>query len=138
MAPLHILYIAYPLLTVSDKSAGGAEQVLWALERELARRGVCTTVAASAGSCVTGELFSTGDSCTQPDDYERRNQEHQEAIIAFVRQRGHAGQPFDLVHDMSGSFWGRAAELDMPVLATLHLPRSFYPLQYFQEVPVNV
>jgi len=138
MAPLHILYIAYPLLTVSDESAGGAEQVLWALERELARRGVCTTVATSAGSRIAGELFATGDPCTRPDDYERRNQEHQEAIIAFVRQRGHAGQPFDLVHDMSGSFWGRAAELDMPVLATLHLPRSFYPLQYFQEVPVNV
>lgn len=138
MAPLHILYIAYPLLTVSDESAGGAEQVLWALERELARRGVCTTVAASAGSRIAGELFATGDPCIRPDDYERRNQEHQEAVIAFVRQRAHAGQPFDLVHDMSGSFWNRAAELDVPVLATLHLPRSFYPPQYFQNIPANV
>lgn len=138
MPPLNILYIAYPLLTVSDESAGGAEQVLWALERELARRGVCTTVAASAGSRISGELFSTGDPCTQPDDYERRNQEHQEAVIAFVRQRAHAGQPFDLVHDMSGGFWSRAAEVELPVLATLHLPRSFYPPQYFQNVPANV
>src|SRR5215469_9965891 len=138
MPSLSILYIAYPLLTVSDESAGGAEQVLWTLERELAKRGVCTTVAASAGSRIAGELFSTGDPCTQPDDYERRNQEHQEAVIAFVRQRAHAGQAFDLVHDMSGSFWSRAAELDVPVLATLHLPRSFYPPQYFQNVPANV
>ncbi|HKV93421.1 MAG TPA: glycosyltransferase [Candidatus Angelobacter sp.] len=138
MPSLNILYIAYPLLTVSDESAGGAEQVLWALERELARRGVCTTVAASAGSHIAGELLSTGDPCTQLDDYERRDQEHQEAIIAFVRQRVHASQAFDLVHDMSGSFWRRAAELDVPVLATLHLPRSFYPPQYFQSVPANV
>ncbi|HET9365744.1 MAG TPA: glycosyltransferase [Candidatus Angelobacter sp.] len=138
MPPLHILYIAYPLLTVSDKSAGGAEQVLWVLERELARRGVHTTVAASAGSCVAGELFATGDPCTQPDDYERRNCEHQERIISFIQDRAREGRGFDLVHDMSGSFWSRAAELDVPVLATLHLPRSFYPPQYFQNVPANV
>lgn len=138
MPSLNILYVAYPLLTVSDESAGGAEQVLWTLERELARRGVCTTVAASAGSRIAGELFCTGGPCTQPDDYERRNQEHQEAVIALVHQRAHLGQPFDLVHDMSGSFWSRAAELDVPVLATLHLPRSFYPPQYFQNVPANV
>lgn len=138
MDPLRILYIAYPLLTVSDESAGGAEQVLWTLERELAGRGVHTTVAASVGSRVSGELFPTGDPCTQPDDYERRNQEHQDRILAFVNRRARAGQAFDLVHDMSGGFWGRAAELDVPVLATLHLPRSFYPPQSFHNVPANV
>ncbi|HET9284761.1 MAG TPA: glycosyltransferase [Candidatus Angelobacter sp.] len=138
MPSLHILYIAYPLLTVSDESAGGAEQVLWTLERELARRGVCTTVAASAGSRIAGELFSTGDPCTQPDDYERRNREHQERTISFIEDRVREGRGFDLVHDMSGSFWSRAAEIDLPVLATLHLPRSFYPPQYFQNVPANV
>ncbi len=138
MSALNILYIAYPLLTVSDESAGGAEQVLWTLERELAGRGVRTTVAASSGSRVGGELFPTGDPCTQPDDYERRNLEHQEKIIAFARQRARADQAFDLIHDMSGSFWRRADELDLPVLATLHLPRSFYPPQSFQNVPANV
>jgi glycosyltransferase involved in cell wall biosynthesis len=136
--PLRILYIAYPLLTVSDESAGGAEQVLWTLERELAGRGVHTTVAASVGSRVSGELFPTGDPCTQPDDYERRNQEHHDRILAFFNRRARAGHAFDLVHDMSGSFWRRSAELDVPVLATLHLPRSFYPPQSFQNAPANV
>ncbi len=138
MAPLNILYIAYPLLTVTDASAGGAEQVLWTLERELACRGVRTAVAASAGSRVVGELFSTGDPCTEQDDYERRNQEHQEKILDFVLQRARAGRAFDLVHDMSGSFWPCAGEVDVPVLATLHLPRSFYPSQSFQGVAANV
>ncbi|HKD79839.1 MAG TPA: glycosyltransferase [Candidatus Angelobacter sp.] len=138
MASLHILYIAYPLLTVSAESAGGAEQVLWTLEREVAGRGIHTTVAASTGSRVAGELFSTGDPCTQPDDYERRNREHQENIIAFLRRQALTGQPFDLIHDMSGSFWSRAREVDVPVLATLHLPRSFYSPQSFQDVPPNV
>ena len=133
-----ILYIAYPLLTVSEESAGGAEQMLWTLEREMAARGISTIVAASAGSCVSGELFSTGDPCTQPDDFERRNREHQERIIESVRVRAWQGRTFDLVHDQSGSFWPRAAEIDVPVLATLHLPRHFYQPQYFENLPANV
>ena len=128
-----LLYIAYPLLTVSQESAGGAEQMLWALEQEMAARGFTTTVAASEGSCVSGELFSTGAACAQPDDFERRNHEHQERTIEFV----HAGQ-FDLVHDQSGSFWPRAREIDIPVLATLHLPRHFYPPHHFVNLPANV
>lgn len=137
-AQLRILYIAYPLLTVSEASAGGAEQMLWTLEREMAARGALTTVAASAGSKATGELFSTGDPCSAADDFERRNHEHQERIITLVRQRAQEGRRFDLIHDESGSFWTRAAEVDVPVLATLHLPRSFYPPEVFQKLPENV
>lgn len=133
-----ILYVAYPLLTVSNESAGGAEQVLWTLEREMARRGLQTSVAASAGSRVSGELLSTGDPCTRPDDYDRRNREHQDKIVALVRQHDREGRGCDLIHDMSGSFWTRAAEVDAPVLATLHLPRSFYPPKSFQDVPGKV
>ena len=135
---VRILYVAYPLLVVSDESAGGAEQILWTLEREMARRGALTTVAASAGSRVSGELFSTGDPCTQPDDYERRRVEHEDRVVDLVRWRAREGMAFDLVHDQSGSFWRRAAEIDTPVLATLHLPRSFYPAGSFDEIPENV
>ena len=131
---LQILYTSYPLLTVSQESAGGAEQVVWTLEREMARRGISTAVAASAGSRISGELVPTGEPCTRPDDFERRNREHQETIIRLLR-RPHS---FDLVHDMSGSFWMRASEVDLPVLATLHLPRSFYPPQSFDRLPPNV
>ena len=133
-----ILYVAYPLLQVHDESAGGAEQILWALEREMARGSVHTTVAASAGSRVSGELFSTGQPCTQPDDYERRRVEHEDQVIDVVRRRAREGKAFDLIHDHSGSFWKRAAEVDAPVLATLHLPRSFYPAGSFDGVPANV
>jgi glycosyltransferase involved in cell wall biosynthesis len=137
-SPSRILFISYPLLTVSDESAGGAEQVLWNLERELSLRGSRTTVAASQGSRVAGELFATGAPCRQSDDFERRNREHQEAIIEFVGRRRRERRSFDLIHDMSGSFWSQAAELDTPLLATLHLPRSFYPAHLFAEIPENV
>src|SRR5215831_11458198 len=132
---MHILYTAYPLLTVSEESAGGAEQVLWTLEREMARRGVKTTVAASAGSRVAGELFVTGEPCSGLDDYERRNQEHQEGIVELVRRRELEGPPLDLIHDMSGSFWPCAASIHTPVLATLHLPRSFYSARLSRTFP---
>ena len=112
--------------------------MLWTLEREMHDRGVSTTVAASAGSHVAGALFSSGDPCTQTDDFERRNRQHQDRTVEFIRMNARQGRPFDLVHDKSGSFWPRAAEIDVPVLATLHLPRPFYPPQYFDNVPANV
>jgi glycosyltransferase involved in cell wall biosynthesis len=134
-----ILYVAYPLLQVHDESAGGAEQILWTLEREMARSGAhTTTVAASAGSRVSGELFSTGQPCTEPDDYERRRLEHEDRVVEFVRRRAREGKAFDFIHDHSGSFWKRAAEVDTSVLATMHLPRSFYPEGSFDDVPANV
>src|SRR5215471_6971189 len=135
---MRILYIAYPLLTVSEDSAGGAEQVLWILEREMSHRAVATTVAASAGSRVAGELLVTGEPCTRPDDFERRNREHQDRIVEWIRHSAHSGRSFDLVHDMSGTFWPRAGEIEAPVLATLHLPRDFYPPQLFKNVSANV
>lgn len=135
---LRILYVAYPLLTVSQDSAGGAEQVLWTLEREMARCGAVTTVAASTGSRVAGELFPSGKPCRKLDDLERRDREHQEKVAAWARRRSRQGRPFDLVHDMSGGFWTRAAEINAPLLATLHLPRSFYPPQHFESIPANV
>src|SRR5690349_9073778 len=128
---MRLLYIAYPLLTVSDESAGGAEQMLWTLEREMVSAGVHSVVAASAGSQVSGELWSTGEPCSVLDDFERRNREHQDKIVEFVRGRSLQGMPFGLVHDQSGSFWPRAHEIEVPVLATLHLPRSFYPQEFF-------
>src|SRR5262249_44079451 len=80
----------------------------------------------------------TGHPCTQPDDFERRNREHQEKVLELVRRRARDGVPFDLVHDKSGSFWPRAGGLDTPVLATPHLPRDFYPPHLFENVPANV
>jgi len=104
----------------------------------MARGGTHTTIAASAGSRVSGELFFTGEPCTQPDDYERRRTEHEDRVVEFVRRRAREGKAFDLIHDMSGSFWKRAAELDSPMLATLHLPRSFYPARSFDDIAANV
>ena len=130
-----VLFVAYPLLAVSDESCGGAEQMLCSIEAEMARRGVRTMVAASAGSRVAGALVPTGDPSSRLDDFPRREAEHLQAIREYLAS---SSQTPDLIHDHSGHFWRGAGSLDVPVLATLHLPRSLYPPDHFRDIPRNV
>ena len=130
-----MLYVAYPLLRVSTESAGGAEQVLLTVESEMAAAGHQTTVAACNSSRVKGRLLATGPAATSLDQFERRDGEHSAKILSYLRQHP---DEFDLIHDNSGAFFRHAAECPVPLLATLHLPRSFYRDEYFQELPPNV
>jgi glycosyltransferase involved in cell wall biosynthesis len=133
-----ILYVAYPLLPVTNESCGGAEQMLSVLESEIAKRGHFTTVAACKGSQVRGVVFATGRETTEPDRFIERDAEHQARILELLRQTNGSQPTFDLVHDKSGSFWRRAADCNVPVLATLHLPRHFYPGESFCNLPPNL
>lgn len=123
---LKILYVSYPLLRVTEDSAGGAEQMLSVLERQMAARGHATTVAACEDSRVAGKLLVTGRECSEPDRFEARNAEHAAAIVEHILRTHRDGEGYDLIHDKSGHFWVHASALPVPVLATLHLPRHFY------------
>src|SRR5947209_7523617 len=131
--PVRILYIAYPLLPISEHSAGGAEQMLLALEREMHLRGHQTTVAACSTSRVAGELFATGDPVEAVDQFERCSQQQTRALLDWLGSG--AVDRFDLIHDMSGGFWQHADGLPLPVMATLHLPPSLYKHANFSKVP---
>lgn len=135
---MKLLYVAYPLLPINENSAGGAEQMLWTVEREMATRGHETAVAACCESQVAGELIGTGDPSDEPDRFEQRDAEHSSNVVEGVLQRESAGQPFDLIHDKSGRFWRCASALNTPVLATLHLPRHMYSPQIFENIAANV
>lgn len=130
---MKVLFVSYPMLPVSDASCGGAEQMLWTLEREMARRGHQTYVAACRGSSVAGTLIPTGDAPAHVDAFEQRAAEHSALTLKAVREEG-----FDLVHDKSGFFWRKAGEFRTPLLATLHLPRSFYNDRLFHGLATNV
>ena len=138
MNALRILYIAYPLVPVSEASAGGAEQMLRVTERHMAQRGHSTTVAACDGSEAAGELLPTGSPPTQLDCFPQRDAEHNARILQFLARRQRTRSRLHLVHDMSGTFWPHANVLGLPVLATLHLPRPFYPPHMFENIPPNV
>jgi glycosyltransferase involved in cell wall biosynthesis len=134
-----LLFVAYPLLPVSDQSAGGAEQVLTTLERVAAKSGWRTTVAACNGSTAAGQLYATmppgGGRLSSARHLESQ---HCKRVAELISVRSAIGTPFDLVHDHSGSFFAHASRIDAPVLATMHLPRSFYPAQWFHHLPQNV
>ncbi len=131
---LSLLYVAYPLLTVTAESAGGAEQMLLAVEREMAASGHRTTVAAADGSRVCGKLLATGPPASEPDQFEARERQHNARIVEYL---AHHPREFDLIHNESGSF-RFAAHSPVPVLATLHLPRSFYREEWFRPFPPNL
>lgn len=134
---LRILYVAYSLLPVTEACCGGAEQAMLLLESQMKLRGHRTVVAACSGSRVSGELFTTGDSPAEPDAFQVRDAEHVQRILAFLRKEQQR-QGFDLIHDHGGSFWKYADRLEIPVLATLHLPRDFYPANSFDDLPANL
>jgi glycosyltransferase involved in cell wall biosynthesis len=137
-----LLLVAYPLLPVSETSAGGAEQILWTLERELIARGWETELAACAGSQISGKLLATngmsdtlipnGDPVAD-DAFAKREQEHAGHTLA-----AYADGNFELVLDHSGHFFRHASRIDGCVLATLHLPRSLYTPDIFENLPDNL
>lgn len=134
--PKRVLLVAYPLLSVTENSAGGAEQVLWALDRELHSRGHYTVVVAANRSQVSGEVFATGEPASAPDEFAARDEEQTRRIIEWLNSS--ECPQFDLLHDQSGSFWRQADRVPLPVLATVHLPRSFYPEESFSSISANV
>ncbi|HYL95658.1 MAG TPA: glycosyltransferase, partial [Terriglobales bacterium] len=138
MNSLRILYVAYPLLPITEASAGGAEQMLRVTERQMADRGHWTVVAACDGSRSAGEPLPTGAAAEHPDCFAQRDSEHNARILQFLARHQRTHRYFHLIHDMSGTFWPQAAVLSLPVLATLHLPRSFYPPHMFENIPPNV
>ncbi|MEO8725290.1 MAG: glycosyltransferase, partial [Acidobacteriaceae bacterium] len=133
-----ILFVSYPLLAISEHSPGGAEQVLVTLENELFQRGYDTWTAAANGSQVAGGLVETGAPATVAEQLAEREQEHNRLIFQAVAEHRASGRPFGLIHDMSGSFWQMAAEVGCPALATLHLPRSYYPENTWKKTAKNV
>jgi glycosyltransferase involved in cell wall biosynthesis len=148
-----VLLVAYPLLPVSEESAGGAEQILWTLARALAARGWETEVAACAGSKVPGRLVETGIAALPAAgagvetgiaalpaagagaevDFAVREREHAERVVKACAERDYA-----LVLDHSGHFFRHAERVRGPVLATLHLPRELYGAEAFAGVAGNV
>jgi glycosyltransferase involved in cell wall biosynthesis len=134
---LRILYIAYSLLPITEASCGGAEQALLLLQAQMCLRGHGTTIAACHGSRTPGELFITGNPPAAGDGFEARDAEHIQRVIEFVRHRQQT-RPFDVIHDHGGSFWKHAAEVGVPVLATFHLPRSYYPENAFAQLSSNL
>jgi glycosyltransferase involved in cell wall biosynthesis len=133
---LRVLSVAYPFARVGPDAVGGAEQVLTLLDGALAAAGHATTVIAAAGSTTAGRLLATpwpGGCITEPVR-QRAWATHRQHIEEALAQ-----DDFDLVH-MHGIDFHRylPRQSPAPVLATLHLPPSWYPPECFAPRSPNV
>jgi glycosyltransferase involved in cell wall biosynthesis len=99
-----ILSVAYPLFPVAQDSGGGAEQIVYLLDREFTRLGHRSIV-------VAGTV---------------------EAIRRVLREHR-----VDLIHFHGLDFHEYVPETSIPMLATLHLPLSWYPGSIF-SLPTRV
>lgn len=126
---LTILNVAYPFAPVGPDAVGGAEQVLSQLDGAIARAGWRSLVLACDGSITTGMLFrhkipagvlhaqARAAACESYRD-------HLERIIAEYS--------VDLVHMHGIDFACYFPRTDVPVLVSLHLPLSWYPVDALQ------
>ena len=120
---LNVLSVAYPFAPVTADPAGGAEQVLGALDRALTAAGHRSRVVACEGSAVTGELlaFPVRDGTIGADDHAPVHAAMRARIAEAI-----AADPPDVVH-LHGVDYGAYLPLPGPaVLATLHLPIGWY------------
>jgi glycosyltransferase involved in cell wall biosynthesis len=121
---LTVLSVAYPLAPVGPDSIGGAEQIVHALDRALVEAGHSSIVVAQEGSTVSGILVPVPkrDGTLNPAAREASWQSHGAAIASAL-----ARWPVDLIHMHGIDFNNYLPPPGPPVLATLHLPPSWYP-----------
>jgi glycosyltransferase involved in cell wall biosynthesis len=119
-----ILSVAYPLTAVGPDAVGGSEQILTQLDAALTQAGHRSIVIACEGSTTSGPLVATpkweGD---LTDDVRRWAQTQHRIAIEQALER----YPIDLIHMHSLDWYAYLPTPGAPVLATLHLPCSWYP-----------
>jgi glycosyltransferase involved in cell wall biosynthesis len=123
---LTVLGVAFPFAPVGGDAVGGAEQVLASLDAGLVRAGHRSLVVACEGSTVAGTLLPVRRVGGIVDDAIRAAVHAQvRAIIADALDR----YPVDVIHMHGLDFAACLPPPGVPVLATLHLPLSWYPPQ---------
>jgi glycosyltransferase involved in cell wall biosynthesis len=123
---LTVLSVAYPFAPVGVDVSGGAEQILAMIDGALVESGHRSIVLACSGSQTAGELIPG------PPVAERLNEPACKAVRAhyslMLEQALRERKP-DLVHMHGVDFASYLPLPGPPVLATLHLPPSYYPAE---------
>lgn len=129
-----ILTVAYPLLAAGPDAAGGAEQVLYLLERGLVAAGHRSIVIAARGSQVSGELIATPVLGEDLAETERpaAQAEHLRSIRAALHSHN-----VDLIHFHGLDFHTYVPCETVAKLATLHLPPAWYPSWIFHSANLH-
>src|SRR5690348_12546457 len=124
---LTVLSVAYPLSPVGPDAVGGAEQILTYLDAALVDAGHQSIVIACEGSKARGSLVPIRISDWPLDEALAWVHERQLSCIQEVLNE----YAVDVVHLHGLNFAKCLPPQDVPVLATLHLPASYYPAESF-------
>jgi glycosyltransferase involved in cell wall biosynthesis len=124
---LAVLSVAYPFTPVGPDALGGAGAVLSSIDARLIREGHASIVLAAAGSRAVGHLVTIPPHTGWIDGRarDRARMAYRQALVRLCDE--HA---IDLVHFHGGDFaehLPELPELDLPLVATLHLPPAAYP-----------
>lgn len=121
--PLTVLSVSYSLAHVSQKTAGGAEQVLTTLDKALVRAGHRSLILAPAGSRCDGLLIPA----QIPKGILGDDAKH-EARKIFKHQIDRILNEFsvDVVHMHGLDFYDYLPSRQLPIVVSLHLPVSWY------------
>ncbi len=123
---LTVLSVAYPMAPVSRNTAGGAEQILAALDHALVASGHRSLVIAREDSRISGELIGVPIPAGRLDaDTQRAMHCHQRDAIRATLAR----YPVDLIHMHGIDFHAYLPPPGPPTLITLHMPPEWYPRQ---------
>lgn len=130
MKRLSILNVAYPFAPVGIDTPGGAEQVVYSIDRLLREAGHRSLVLARTGSAVHGELCAIPVPERHSSELERRAvwRRYQERIREMI-----ASRRVQLVHAHGLDFDRYVGQTPVPTLATLHLPLDWYDPSVFQN-----
>lgn len=123
-----ILNVAFPFAPVREDTAGGAEQVLSALDSAIVKHGWNSVVIASSGSIVKGNLIH-GPEISELIDARVSNSVRHE--YKNILQNSLLERHIDLIHLHGIDFTEYLPITDIPILVTLHLPISWYESSAF-------
>jgi glycosyltransferase involved in cell wall biosynthesis len=120
---LTVLSVAYVFAPVGPHTAGGAEQVMSALDRAIVQAGHKSLVIACSGSETAGQLICSGPLPKRfTHDLRRRAQQRHRRLIEEALRRW----PVDIVHCHGLDFAEYLPPPGVPTLVTLHLPIDHY------------
>ncbi|MBV9182653.1 MAG: glycosyltransferase family 4 protein [Acidobacteria bacterium] len=121
---LTVLSVGYPLATVSESTAGGAEQILLTLDRALVEAGHRSIVVAPADSRCQGLLVPVYTPTTNFSEPRRREAQHQcKRSLEWALDH----YPVDIVHLHGLDFDQYLPKTEIPIVVSLHLPLAWYP-----------
>lgn len=125
---LTILNVAYPLAPVGEAAVGGAEQILTSLDAALVHAGHRSLVVACEGSVTHGTLIPVARQEGPLNEEVRRlaQERHLRAVTRALER-----WEVDVIHMHGVDFYSYLPPAGTPLLATLHLPPSWYPPEVF-------